>query len=210
MNNRTQVTELGKAQRTSRQAPYLWMRLGDAEAIPALAFPARSTSKPLEAALPGPIELYQKLRADISRDVREKGELGTERFQLADLIESIGIEGKRTCQPELSLLEREIPEKAERGLPCQQTLLLLFARVDAKLEPLMAPHGINHTLVCKKRKRIPRSETSRSHDSLVRSVCAAPLGHSASPYLRVRCPESVRRGFLPVLNGPVSAQGAIR
>ena len=160
------------------------MRLGETEAVPALAFPARSASEPFETALPGLVELDQKLCTDVARYVGEKGELGTERFQLADLIESIRIEANGTPEPELSLLEREIPEKAERGLPGKQALLLLFGRVDPKLEPLVTPHDKKHTLVCKKSKRIPPSETRRSQDSDTPGICTLSLWQDSVRYPR--------------------------
>src|SRR5688500_7313458 len=124
------------------------MRLGEAQSVPALAFPARRASEPLEAALPGPVELDQELCTDVAWYVGKKGQLGTQSFQLTDLIESMPIQASGTREPELSLLEREVPEKAKRGR-------LLFARVDPKLEPLVTPHEKKNTMVCKRSKRIP-------------------------------------------------------
>src|SRR5688572_28719323 len=104
MDDRSQAAELGKAQGISHQAPHLGMRLGETEGVLAFAFPARSAREPLEAALPGSVELDQELRTDVARYVGEKRKLGTQRFQLADLIESIGIEAHGTPEAELSLL----------------------------------------------------------------------------------------------------------
>ena len=167
-----------------------------------LRFTARGTCEPLEAALPGPVEFDQELCTDIARNVGEKGKLSTECFQLADLIKSIRIEASGTAETELSLLEREIPEKAKCGLPGQQALLLLLAGVDPKLEPLVTPHEKKNTLVCKKSKRIPPTNGDRSRGSVTRGIRTAREWRP--PY-----PESVRRGFLPALKDGVSAQGAI-
>jgi hypothetical protein len=143
VHDRAHVTEFGKPECTSHEAPDLGVRLDETEGISALALPARSSCEPLEAALPRLIELDQELCTNVARYVGEKRELGAERFQLVDLVESVRIETKGTRQAELSLLEGKVPQEAERGLPGKQALLLPFARVDPKLEPLMTPHQKN-------------------------------------------------------------------
>ena len=63
--------------------------------------------------------------------------LGAERLELVNLVESVRIEANGTPEPKLSLLERKVPQKAERGLPAQQAFLLLSAWVNSRnLNPL--------------------------------------------------------------------------
>ena len=118
-------------------------------------------------------------------------ELSTERFQLADLIKSVRIEANGTPEAEFSLLEREVPEKAERGFPGKQAHLLLLVRVDPKFEPLVTPHNVKHTLVCKKSKRIP-SARPVEHKIQLRGVLArCPFGgtplHTLERHIHNQC-----------------------
>jgi len=151
------------------------------------------------------------LRADIARHVGQKGQLCAERFQLVDLVESVRIKTKRAREPELSLLEGEVPEEAERGFPAEQSFLLLGGWIDPKLEPLVAPHEKKNTLVCKKSKRIRQPETQLAfRRALLLAELLAPESsdgrHSTSS--NASCSATARQGFLPVLKDGVSARGA--
>jgi hypothetical protein len=86
--------------------------------------------------------------------------------------------------------------------------LLLFARVDPKLEPLVTPHEKIHTIVFKKNKRIRYSKTYRPRDSSC-SLCVTPVRESPLCNFDRPGPNSLRLGFLPALKDGVSAQGAI-
>ena len=72
VHDRSEVAEFRKTELVSHEAPYLGMRFGETETVSTLALPARSSSDPLEAALPGLIELdkscAQTLRGTSARN----------------------------------------------------------------------------------------------------------------------------------------------
>ena len=113
MNDGSYVAEFGKTERASHQPPYVGMWLGETQGVSAPALPARRTSNPLEAALPGLIELDQELRADIARHVSQKGKLSAELLELNDLVESVRVAANGTRQAKLPLLECEVPKKTK-------------------------------------------------------------------------------------------------
>jgi hypothetical protein len=199
MHDRAHVPQFGETERSSYESSYSRMRLDEPEGVSALAFPAWSPSDALEAALPGLIELDQELRADIAWYVGEKRKLGAQRLELVNLVESVRIEPNGTPEPELSLLERKVPQKAERGLPAQQALLLLSAWVNPKLEPLVTPHKKKQTLVCEKNQA--------KNEQPLRAIAWRPVAERRCNILRLFA-EAGRPGFLSGLKDGVSAQGA--
>src|SRR4029079_813580 len=91
----------------------------------------------------GFIELDEQLSAYVARNVAQPRQVSAKLSELASLIEGSRIDTTSARQAELSLLESEIPEKAKRGLPSAQTLLLLAIRINPELVAPLAPHERN-------------------------------------------------------------------
>lgn len=151
------VVELGEMQTGVTKAPHLWVRLTQRDVINALALPARSLGQLGEAPLPRLVELNEQLGADIAWDIREPGEYGAEFGQLVDLIEGRVVPplAPWPIQAPEALLQRKIPEKAQRVLPRPKARSLPGRGVKAVAESLAHDHGRKYTLVYAARKRLP-------------------------------------------------------
>ena len=87
VHDSSQISKLRKAERRALESPNLCMRLGESETVALPSLPAWSASYPLEATLPGFVELDQQLGANVTRHVREPGQLGPKLGKLVDLID---------------------------------------------------------------------------------------------------------------------------
>ena len=152
-----EIAKLGKPQ-TCAQAPNIRVWLAQAQPVATFALESRGAREPFETALPCLVELDKQLRTDVARNIREPRQLSAELGELVDLIECCVVPPlvSRTAQTKTSLLEREVPQEAQRVLPCVEPIGLLNAGVHAVAKRLPDQHASEHSLVYAARYRFSR------------------------------------------------------
>ena len=193
VHDTAKVTELRKPQSRSVEAPHLRVRFTEPENVSAAPLPVRLHGDALETSLPSLVQLDQRLRTDVAGDGCEPRKRGPQRGQRVDLVEgcwiSLGLAAAREAhQP---LLKGEVPEEPESRLPCRQPSHLAWGRVDAEAESLADQHTGEPESMC---------TTNRATSSVVWL-----RREDISFVAQARRAATTERGFLPVMNGGVSA-----
>ena len=142
MDHGSKVSQLGKADNAPIEFPSLWVWFAQAKGVQSLSLPARALTELLEAALPSLVQLNEKLRADVARNVCKPGEIPTKLSQFVDLIECRREDPfvARTSQPHQPLFVCEVPQEPQGGFPLTEPRDLRGRRVDAIAERLACDH----------------------------------------------------------------------
>ena len=178
MQHSSERADLGKADAIAVEPPNLRMRLTEGQRVAPLSLPPGSARQLGEAALPGPVQFHQELRAHVARDVREPQQSGTQFGEFVDLIEGRGVAAfvSGTGETDLPLFEREVPEKPQSAFPRVEASDLRRRRVDAEPKSL---HNL-HRLPPDPRGHAARALLTPAAASTVAQPKEAQRGDSAS------------------------------
>jgi len=143
MHHRSKEPQFWETDMPINETPRLWMRFAERREVSSLSLPAWRSSELRKAALPSFVQLFEKLVADIPRDIIEPRQRRPQFGQLFHLIEG----GRkppftaRSCVAEFSLLLGEVPKKTQRAIPFFKSLDLGHCRVDAVAKSLIRSHA---------------------------------------------------------------------
>lgn len=150
MDDQADLSELGKLQCRSDEAPGFRMRLTQINDVNTLSFPARGIRELLETALPGFVEVMKQLHRYVTRNVCKPRQLGSKLGQIFRLIKCGYITPLATsaCESKQSLFIRKVPEEPQSITPAIRHRDLFPRRVGAEAKGLTDQHsGLSSTAV---------------------------------------------------------------
>lgn len=142
VDHSTKVSQLGEPQESAVKTPGFRMRLRQAEEVSSLSLPSRSTCQAFETPLPSLVQLDEKLRANVARNVCKPRKLLAKLGQLVDLIERRGEDSliPWTGETKKTLLIREVPKEPHSAPPLADALDLFGSRTHPIVERLADKH----------------------------------------------------------------------